>query len=612
MKRLSPWYALLLLLLSSRALVTAQQTSSNSSVAVFPRLIHFAGSMAANGSSAKVTGATFSLYSEESGGTPLWIETQNVALDDHGRYEVLLGSTKPEGIPMELFTSGEARWLGIRVEGGAELPRVLLVSVPYAVKALDAEMLGGKPPAAFALASAQGGSQSTTVGSSKTAASEPGSTLPPTITGSGTADFLSRWTSASSLGSSLLYQGPNGNFGIGTTTPSAKFAVYLTNANATAIRGTSVATSGGVGVEGVTGTTTAFPANMAAVMGLNQSKFGVAGLFNTTSINSWILEGEYNGKQVFALDPTGRVIANSGLFTSVTGPAVTGYSTYNNCINTDACNFGYLGGSAGVMGVGGAGSAGLFNSQGSGLVLEGTNQSNTDVFTVSNTGFVHAGSLVVDGINNTDTNGVQAFAFGSAATGVYGEADSSGNKGLSGFSLDGIGVFGQSSNGLSAQFAGTSGGFCNFDNAGNMGCTGTKSAVVPLRDGREVALYAVESPENWFEDFGSGQLKAGAATVVLDPEFAQTVNSSVEYHVFVTPNEECRGLYVSGKTSSSFEIRELNGGTSNIAFDYRVVARRKGYERLRMQDLTKREAIARAATARRIERPQKNTSKVIR
>jgi len=45
--------------------------------------------------------------------------------------------------------------------------------------------------------------------------------------------------------------------------------------------------------------------------------------------------------------------------------------------------------------------------------------------------------------------------------------------------------------------------------------------------------------------------------------------------VFVTPEDDCRGLCVRNKTATSFEVRELQGGTSNVAFSYRVVARRK-------------------------------------
>ena len=102
----------------------------------------------------------------------------------------------------------------------------------------------------------------------------------------------------------------------------------------------------------------------------------------------------------------------------------------------------------------------------------------------------------------------------------------------------------------------------------------------------KVALYSVQSPENWFEDFGSGTLSNGAATIALDPEFAQTVNLAAGYHVFITPTGDCKGLYVSNKTASSFEVRELAAGTSTVTFDYRIVAKRTGYETIRLADLT--------------------------
>jgi len=59
----------------------------------------------------------------------------------------------------------------------------------------------------------------------------------------------------------------------------------------------------------------------------------------------------------------------------------------------------------------------------------------------------------------------------------------------------------------------------------------------------------------------------------------------MEYHVFLTPKGDCKGLYVTNETSSGFEVHELGGGASSIAFDYRIVARRKGYEKIRMADL---------------------------
>jgi hypothetical protein len=47
-------------------------------------------------------------------------------------------------------------------------------------------------------------------------------------------------------------------------------------------------------------------------------------------------------------------------------------------------------------------------------------------------------------------------------------------------------------------------------------------------------------------------------------------------------------LYVSHKTATSFEVHEQGGGVSSIAFDYRIMAKRKGYESVRLEDLTER------------------------
>jgi len=57
-----------------------------------------------------IVGVTFCIYRDQQGGTPLWMETQNVQLDKEGKYAVQLGSTKSHGLPTDLFASGEARF----------------------------------------------------------------------------------------------------------------------------------------------------------------------------------------------------------------------------------------------------------------------------------------------------------------------------------------------------------------------------------------------------------------------------------------------------------------------------------------------------------------------
>ena len=99
-----------------------------------------------------VAGVTFSLYDDQYGSTPLWMETQNVQVDEQGHYTALLGSTKTEGVPPELFAAGQARWLGVQVSGQLGEERTVLGSVPYAVQAGDAESLGGRRAEEYALA----------------------------------------------------------------------------------------------------------------------------------------------------------------------------------------------------------------------------------------------------------------------------------------------------------------------------------------------------------------------------------------------------------------------------------------------------------------------------
>src|SRR5689334_23258207 len=99
------------------------QSQANSAQLQVPRLIRFGGNLQVDGS-AEVVGVTFSLYKDQLGGSPLWIETQNVKPDSTGHYSVLLGSQSADGVPSDLFTANEARWLGVRISGQDEQARV--------------------------------------------------------------------------------------------------------------------------------------------------------------------------------------------------------------------------------------------------------------------------------------------------------------------------------------------------------------------------------------------------------------------------------------------------------------------------------------------------------
>jgi hypothetical protein len=146
--------------------------------------------------------------------------------------------------------------------------------------------------------------------------------------------------------------------------------------------------------------------------------------------------------------------------------------------------------------------------------------------------------------------------------------------------------------------ASTPDGTCGFGSGGSLACTGQVKSLADAGNGtRKVETYSMQSPENWMEDFGSGVLERGVATIKIDPTFAETVSQTADYHVFLTATGDSKGLYVIRKTAASFEVRESGGGVSSLAFDYRIVAKRRGFEAQRHVDVTEN---FRAATERTI------------
>ena len=64
----------------------------------------------------------------------------------------------------------------------------------------------------------------------------------------------------------------------------------------------------------------------------------------------------------------------------------------------------------------------------------------------------------------------------------------------------------------------------------------------------------------------------GYAHVTLDPTFAASISTRQPYLVFTEPQGDSRGLYVSNRTPSGFDVRENSDGKTSLTFDYRIVA----------------------------------------
>jgi len=116
---------------------------------------------------------------------------------------------------------------------------------------------------------------------------------------------------------------------------------------------------------------------------------------------------------------------------------------------------------------------------------------------------------------------------------------------------------------------------------------GTVSTIVKNSKGEAVTLVCPEAPETVFQDFGIGQLVDGRAHVVIDPDLAININVSEDHplKVYITPEGDCKGLYVTNKSANGFDVIELQGGTSNIPFSWQIVATRAN-EEYRLEDGT--------------------------
>ena len=343
---------------------SVSSASSGVSASVVPRLIKFGGEInlqsqaqeiqGGQNPSLTIVGVTFSLYELQEGGSPLWSESQKVQADEQGRYTVLLGATQAGGLPLDLFTSGKALWLGVQPQlpGSVEQPRVLLVAVPYALKASDSDTLGGKPASAYALASGPlaavaPGAQSIadnpqpTAGNQEVASDQAPVSAPQPATacssvtsdGTATANYVAKFTSACNIQQSLLFD--NGtNVGVGTKAPAAFLDA----------QSTLTATASGFNY-GLRTLTTANPAagsaasffslfaNAQTPSGNTQSFFNLYGMdFRTDHYGTGTVSSAYGGFGA-VLNHAAGIISNAyGLYTYLsnggTGTIANSYGLY--------------------------------------------------------------------------------------------------------------------------------------------------------------------------------------------------------------------------------------------------------------------------------------------
>jgi hypothetical protein len=339
-----------------------------------------------------------------------------------------------------------------------------------------------------------------------------------------------------------------GALAVGVAVAISSFSTVRADRPSTGTKGkTYNCTTGAACVEG-----NSAGANTYGAYGISQASDGVHGLTSSTTGNSGVA-GISNGTTGSGHGVYGR---------ASNGPGVEGTSSATctgSGLQTQACA-GVYGtstsstayASVGVLGNVGN-SVGVLGNSNSGPGVYGNSNTNAGVTGASNTYFG------VSGVSSTGT-GVVGASESSDLYAISAQADSTSTDPFQAWNLPN-----------NVQ--------CIIDAKTNLSCDGSLTGGKDLKvrhtnsSGRQVLAYAAQSASESIDDVGSAHIVGGVARVGLDDDFASTIDRSTPYHVFLTPMGDTRGLYVSRKTASGFEVREAQGGRSSVDFVYRIGAR---------------------------------------
>ena len=414
-------------------------TTSSTNSAVVPRLVNYSGVLTdVNGKPLTgVVGVTFALYQDSEGGTPLWMEIQNVQASKSGHYSVMLGSASSVGLPQDVFVTGEARWLGVQAEGQAEQPRVLLVAVPYALKAGDAETIGGLPPSAFVLANrSQRAASGAKASSPLASAGVQKNSVPPAnpdVTGKGLVNYIPMWNTTSDIVDSIIFQ-KTSEIGINTTTPAATLDVN--------------------GKADIRNTLTLFPKGTDSTLAISGTAFNIDQTGKMTFISGQTFPGTGDGTitgvtagtDLTGGGPTGDVTLNLDT-TKVPQLKAANTFTGNQTITGNLSDTGNISSTGSITG-----QTGSFSGNNSSQIVNITQSGGGNGISATSTSGV--------GLSGVGIYGVQGQSATVGGPGVYGIATAAGSEGVFGVesatSGTNYGVYGQNASAIGAGASGMS------------------------------------------------------------------------------------------------------------------------------------------------------------
>jgi hypothetical protein len=543
----------------------AQQTIVTATSGIVPPLVNFNGALLdANGTALSgPVSVTFSLYKDQTGGSPVWMESQKVQADATGHYVVMLGSTSNTGLPSAIFAAGDAHWLAVQPEGQAEQARVLLVSAPYALKAGDAETIGGLPPSAFLMAPShvKAGVAASNAAAAASASTNP-AVSPASVTGSGTTNFIPKWTSGTALGNSIIFQSGSGStakVGINNSAPTLTLDVkgqgrFLASTTTNVLLGSQ--TGNGAAGNGVVGLTS------------STAGFGVYGFANNTAGTAIGVNGGSSaakGTGVYGSGANG-VVGLSTVCCTFAGGTFTGYSAPNNSGLVGETGLIAHGGHGDTQDTGSAGGDGIVTYGGSGQALfSGTGGNGIVAFGGNGFGDIGDGSGgSFTGADGSFQNGDGVDAFGGSGVGVV-AVGGDGNSSNGTTAGDGIDAYaGNDSLAVAGYFVG------DVLITGNMSASSKNFKIDHPRDPENKYLVHASVESSEMMNIYTGNVTTdgdGQATVAL-PKWFEALNGDFRYQL--TAIGQFAQAIVSAEISNSrFSIRT---DKPNVKVSWQVTA----------------------------------------
>lgn len=115
---------------------------------------------------------------------------------------------------------------------------------------------------------------------------------------------------------------------------------------------------------------------------------------------------------------------------------------------------------------------------------------------------------------------------------------------------------------------------------GPLRASGTKNRVAETENYGKRMLYCYEMSSPMFGDAGEGVTdEKGECCIYMDPVFLETIETNVEYHVFLQKEGE-GDLWIDRKETDHFIVR----GTENLKFSWEAKAVQKEYEYERLEE----------------------------